>query len=93
MVTTISRETESTDASPVAVASAAPAVDISAIPDTPEELLRQWDTPRRSFLHAIPVVLTSVWDSITGPGMTEQQRIRREMAEFDGRARVLGPHV
>lgn len=98
MVTAINRETESNAAvaESAAAAPAAAAVDVSAIPETPAELLKQWDAPQRhSFLSAIPAALAGLWDSITGPGMTEQDRLRRDLAEFNGyaRARVRGPHA
>ena len=92
MVTTINRETES----PVVVAAPAvepAAVDVSAIPETPAELLQQWDAPKRSILLSIPAAIVNFWCSLSGPGMTEQGRIRREIAEINGSARVRIPYV
>ena len=96
MVTAINRETESNTAvaEPQAAAPAAAAVDVSAIPETPAELLKQWDAPeQRSLLSAIPAAFAGLWDAVTGPGMTEQDRLRRNIAEHNGYARVRGPHV
>ena len=97
MVSTATRETESNAAvtapvvEPVAATSAA--VDISAIPESPAELLKRWDAPKRSLIHIIPAAFVRIWDSLAGAGMTEQQRVRRDIAEFNGYARVRGPHV
>ena len=94
MVTTVTRETESNTAVSTPVVepiTAAPAVDISAVPESPAELLRQWDTPKRPLIYT--VIMSSVvrlWDAITGPGMTEQARVRRDIAEHNGRTRVMG---
>lgn len=96
MVTTATRETETSAAvAEVAVApAAAAAVDISAIPESPADLLKQWDAPqKRSFLSAVSAAFAGLWDSITGPGMTEQERARRHIAEHNGYVRVRGPHV
>ncbi len=98
MVTTVNRETETNVAVAVQVAdteSAAPAaaaVDISAIPETPDELLKQWDAPRRSFLQAISAALVSVWDSVIGPGKTDQERVNRKIFEHNRYYRAQGPH-
>ena len=89
MVTTLNRETESNAAvaAPV-VEPAAPAsapVNISAVPETPAELLKEWNTPRHPLLHTvIAATLVRIWDALTGPGMTEQERVRRDIAEHKG---------
>ena len=75
----------------VVVAPAAPAVDISAVPATPAELLKQWDAPapRPSLMQTVVSALAGVWDGITGPGMTQEQRVNREIAEYRGFSDVL----
>ena len=109
MTTVTTRETESTavvaetlaapaaatapSAAPFAVPSAA-AVDVSAVPETPGELLKQWDTARRPLLHTvIAATLIRIWDGLTGPGMTERERVNRAVAEHNGFARILGRNV
>ena len=98
MVTTVNRETESNVAIAAQIAETeptspvAPAVDISAVPETPDELLKQWDAPKRSFIHAIPTVLENIWESIVGPGTTEQQRVNRKIFEHSRFYRAQGPH-
>ena len=110
MTTVTTRETESDaivaeplaaatalSAAPFAVPSAAPsaaAVDVSAVPETPGELLKQWDTARRPLLHTvIAATLVRIWDGLTGPGMTERERVNRAVAEHNGFARILGRNV
>jgi len=104
MVTALKPENETntavaeTAAAPTAVVErAAPAaveVDVSAVPETPAELLKQWDTPRHPLFHTvIAATLVRIWDALTGPGMTEQERVRRDIAEHNGYVRVRGPHV
>ena len=97
MVTTLNRETESSAvvAAPV-VEPAAAAVDVSRVPETPAELLKQWEAPapRRPLIHTmIAPTLVRIWDALTGPGLTEQERVRRDIAEHNGYVRVRGPHV
>ena len=98
MVTTVTRDNEPNAtaaahvAEPVAAAPAAPAIDISAVPETPAELLKQWDTPRRSFLAVMTAALLSVWDSVTGPASTEQERVERKIFEHNREIRAQGPH-
>lgn len=78
-------------AAPAAAPATAAAVDVSAIPETPAELLKQWQAPRRPLLHTlISATLVRLWDALTGPGMTDQQRINRAIAEHNGYARNLG---
>lgn len=80
-------------AAPFAVSSAA-AVDVSAVPETPGELLKQWDTARRPLLHTvIAATIVRIWDGLTGPGMTERERVNRAVAEHNGFARILGRNV
>ena len=98
MTTVTTRETESTAivAEPLAAATApaAAAVDISAVPETPGELLKQWDTARRPLLHTvIATTFVRIWDGLTGPGMTERERVNRAVAEHNGFARILGRNV
>ena len=110
MSTAITSETETTAAAaatiaaPVAAPAAAPAaavasavaVDVSAIPETPAELLKQWPAPapRRPLLHTvISATLVRFWDALTGPGMTEQERVNRAIAEHNGFIRNLGRKV
>ena len=106
MTTATTRESESTaivaeplaaatapSAAPFAVPSAA-AVDVSAVPETPGELLKQWDTARRPLLHTvIAATFVRIWDGLTGPGMTERERVNRAVAEHNGFARILGRNV
>ena len=102
MVTTLNRETESSAVvaapvvEPAAAAPAAAPVDISAVPETPAELLKQWEAPapQRPLIHTmIAATLVRIWDALTGPGMTEQERVRRDIAEQNGYIRLRGPHV
>ena len=95
MVTTVTRDNESNAAVAAHVAepvAAAPAVDISAIPETPAELLKQWNAPRRSFFNVMSAALVSVWDSITGPATTERERVERKIFEHNREIRAQGPH-
>ena len=98
MVTTVTRDNESNAAvaahvaEPVAAAPAAPAIDISAIPETPAELLKQWNAPRRSFFNVMSAALVSVWDSITGPATTERECVERKIFEHNREIRAQGPH-
>ena len=81
-------------ATPAATPASAAAVDVSAIPETPAELLKQWQAPRRPLLHTvISATLVRLWDALTGPGMTDQQRINRAIAEHNGYARNLGRKI
>ncbi len=96
MVTTVDHATESTVATAAPAAESAAVVDISAIPETPAELLRQWEAPadvaapRRPLLHVIvSTVLVRIWDAIVGPPMTDRQRVNRELAEHRGRTHTL----
>lgn len=100
MVTTLNCETESSAVvaapvvEPAAAAPASAPVDVSAVPETPAELLKQWDAPRHPLLHAvIAATLVRIWDALTGPGMTDEERVRRDVAEHSGYVRVRGPHV
>ena len=99
MVTTVTREHETAEVAEqiepgVIAAPASPPVDISAVPESPAELLKRWDSPKRPLIHIVVAnTLVRIWDAITGPGMTEQDRIRREIAEVSGSVRVYGPHV
>ena len=96
MVTTLNREAESSAvvAAPAVATAPATAVDASSVPETPAELLKQWDTTRHPLLHtAIAATLVRIWDALTGPGMTEQARVRRDIAEHNGYVRFRGPYA
>lgn len=83
-------------AAPAVATAPAAAVDVSRVPETPAELLKQWEAPapRRPLIHTvIAATLVRIWDALTGPGMTEQERVRRDIAEQHGYVRVRGPHV
>lgn len=61
------------------------AVDVSAIPETPAELLKQWDVSRKPLIHTvIAAALVNAWNAIAGPPMTDRQRLKREIAEARG---------
>lgn len=103
MVTALKTENETTtavaetaEAPAVVVAGAAPPVaapvDISHVPETPAELLKQWPTPapRRPLLHiVISATLVRLWDAFAGPAMTDRQRVNRELAEYRGFADTI----
>ena len=76
---------ENAAASAAATAPAA-AVDVSSIPETPAELLKQWDAARKPLLRAViaATLLGRVWNFLTGPGMTQRDRLNREVAEANG---------
>ena len=92
MASTVAQETES----PTAVAekapaaapvASAPAVDLSAVPETPTALLRDWagpDADRPNPRPGLWAVIARYWNSLTGPGMTDQARLQREIAEARG---------
>ena len=61
------------------------AVDVSAIPETPVELLKQWDVSRKPLIHTvIAAALVGLWNAIAGPPMTDRQRLNRDIAEARG---------
>ena len=107
MVTALKTENEATaavaetaEASVVVVEGTAPAVadpvDIAHVPETPAELLKQWEAPapRRPLIHTvISAALVRVWDAIAGPAMTNQQRVNREIAEYQGFSETLHRNV
>ena len=84
MVTAINPETETKSA--VAETAEAPAsVDVSAIPETPAELLEQWEDDRKRSIQAtILGSFVALWNVVAGPGMTDQARLEREIAETRG---------
>ena len=91
MVTALKPENEANTAvaenatAPAATAAPVAAVDVSAIPETPAELLKQWDASRKPLLHTIiAVTLVRAWNFLAGPGMTEQQRLQRQINEAKG---------
>ena len=68
-------------------------VDVSAVPETPAELLKQWSAPTKPLIHAvIAATLVRLWDALTGPGMTERQREQRAMYEHAGFANSVRRH-
>lgn len=87
MVTAINPETETKSA--VVETAEAPvesaAVDVSAIPETPAELLEQWGSARKSSVRAtILAGFAALWNVVAGPAMTDQARLEREIAESRG---------
>ena len=76
---------------PAPVPQSVPAADISAVPETPADLLKQWTPARRPLRRTvIAAAFVRIWDALTGPGMTEQERINRAIAEHRGFARAIG---
>ena len=87
MVTAINPETETKSAvTETAEAPAEPAaVDVSAIPETPAELIEQWEAARKPSVQATIVAsFVALWNVMTGPAMTERARLEREIAETRG---------
>ena len=87
MVTAIKPEIETQHT--VAENAAGPArpvtVDVSAVPETPSELLKQWDVSRKPLIHTIiAIALVGLWNAIAGPPMTDRQRLHRDIAEARG---------
>lgn len=84
MVIAINPETETKAA--IAETAAAPAgVDVSAVPETPAELLEQWEISRKQSIQAtILGSFVALWNVVAGPGMTDQARLEREIAETRG---------
>ena len=85
-----------TTATPAVVVAPAPSVDISNVPETPAELLKQWEAPapRRPLIHTvISATLGRVWDAVAGPPMTSQQRVNRDIAEYRGFSDTLHRNV
>lgn len=93
-VTPVATPIDTLAVAPAVTPATAAAVDVSAIPETPAELLKQWQAPRRPLLHTIiSATLVRLWDALTGPGMTEQERANRAIAEHNGFIRNLGRKV
>lgn len=99
MVTASKTENETNTAvaetAAVVVAPAPSPVDISTVPESPAELLKQWDAPapRRPLIHTIiSATLVRIWDTITGPGKTEQERTDRKIFEHSRYLRAQGPY-
>ena len=84
MVTAINHETETKSA--VAETAEAPAaVDVSAIPETPAELLGQLEADHKPSVQATIVAsFVALWNVVAGPAMTDQARLEREIAETRG---------
>ena len=91
MVTALKPENESTAAVAETVAPIAPvaepvaAVAVATVPETPAELLKQWDASRKPLLHTVvAATLVRAWNLLAGPGMTERDRLNREIAQAKG---------
>ena len=87
MVTAINPEIEakSAVAETAEASTESAAVDVSAIPETPAELLQQWESTRKPSVQATIVAsFVALWNVVAGPGMTEQARLEREIAETRG---------
>lgn len=83
MVTAINPETETKSA--IAETAAPADVDVSAVPETPAELLEQWESSRKQSIQAtILGSFVALWNVVAGPGMTDQARLEREIAETRG---------
>ncbi len=70
-----------------AVVAATPAIeiDLSGIPESPAELLKQWTPSKNPPIHTvIAAALVRWWDAISGPPMSERERSRRAVAEHAG---------
>ena len=60
-------------------------IDLSGIPESPAELLKQWTPSKKPLIHTvIAAALVRWWDAIAGPPMSERDRSRREIAEHAG---------
>ena len=89
MVTALKPENEtiSTVAENAAPSQQVADVDVSAVPETPAELLKQWEVARRpSIQNIVTAPFVRVWNYFTGPAMTERDRLTREIAEAKGNA-------
>lgn len=87
MVTAINPETEakSAVAETAEATTERAAVDVSAIPETPAELLEQWESARKPSVQAtIAASFVALWNVMAGPGMTKRARLEREIAETRG---------
>ena len=61
--------------------------NLSAVPESPTALLRDWAAPAADRPNPRPglwAVIARCWNSLTGPGMTDQARLQREIAEARG---------
>ena len=84
MVTAINPETE-TKSAVAEAAEASASVDVSAIPETPAELLEQWEAARKPSAQAtILGSFVALWNVVAGPAMTDRARLEREIAETRG---------
>jgi hypothetical protein len=87
MVTAIKPEIETKPAvAEIAVAPAeTAAVDVSDIPETPAELLTQWEASRKPSVQATIVAsFVALYNIVAGPGTTARARLEREIAETRG---------
>lgn len=84
MVTAIKPET-ATKSAVAEAAEASASVDVSAIPETPAELLEQWEAARKPSVQATIVAsFVALWNVVAGPAMTDRARLEREIAETRG---------
>lgn len=83
MTSTSERQVDATAVAAMPAPAVPPAgLDISHIPPTPDDLFVQWKVSRRTaWRAAVAAVLLSIWDAVTGPPATEQERRRREVAD------------
>ena len=90
MVTALKHENEANTAvaenaaAPAATIAPAAAVDVSRIPETPADLLKEWDVSRKPLHTVIAATLVRAWNLLAGPGMTQRDRLNREIAEANG---------
>ncbi len=90
--TTVSKETENVIAMPLVkeTESAAIPVDVLAIPETPEELLKQWTgADKISRVSKLVSGVVAFFAAFGGPAMTDQQKAQRELAEGTADLRII----
>ena len=90
--TTVNKETENVIAMPLVkeTESAAIPVDVSAIPETPEELLKQWTgADKISRVSKLVSGVAAFFAAFSGPPMTDQQKAQRELAEGTAVLRII----
>ena len=90
--TTLNKETENVIAMPLVKEpeSVAIPVDVSAIPETPEELLKQWTgADKISRVNKLVSGVGAFFAAFLGPAMTDQQRMQRVLAEESAILRII----
>ena len=90
--TTVNKETENVIAMPLVKEpeSVAIPVDVSAIPETPEELLKQWTgADKISRVNKLVSAVGAFFAAFRGPAMTDQQRMQRVLAEESAILRII----